>query len=353
MLHSPDTTTPRSGHLRLVSSLPQHPPTLEFLRVRVDRAVVSIPCVGDGSLSPILFAQARPADAALILAILAAAASGSANRMVSGIARRLAGPGLLDLDLDRLAAPLDARLDAWNARTLDSRGYPVLLLHSVTVPVQQARPARVHLTVGLNVEGYREVLGTSTSTRDAETGWHAHLARLRARDLHGVRLIIAQDSPGLQSALGSHFPAVPWQQCQAQVQEAVLARAPQKVQSELHAALRACFDARSLPAARAALDSARSAYGPEAPAALRYLDETFPHVTTALGLPGAHRLRTVRALSPLAADLRHRQAVVGTFPALEALDRLAIAVAMDWETEWAGAGRYTSVAGLLPASKGH
>lgn len=345
----PDAPAPRPHGLHVVPSNSNQPPALDYLKVRVDRAIVSIPRVGDGALSSALFAQASPADAALILAILEAAVTGSANRVVTSIARRLAGPGLLSLDLSALGASLDSRLAVWARRPLDERGYPVLLLYSLPVAVDGTRMARSYVAVGVNREGFREILGTHASSEDTESGWHSFFASLQDRRLRGVHLVVAEDGPGLHSVLPQAFPQARWQQCQAQVQEAVLARAPLDIQHDLHTHLRACFNARSPQTARTAFDRLRETYGGRAPSAVRYLDETFEQATTVLGLPGAHRLRTVRGLSPLAMALRHRQAVVQTFPSLASLTRLMTGVGMELDSDWNRAARYVSLSGFIGA----
>ena len=66
--------------------------------------------------------------------------------------------------------------------------------------------AAVLQAVGVNAEGRREVIGMSVSASEAEAHWRKFFTDLAERGLHGVRLIVSDDHPGMKSDVISSIP---------------------------------------------------------------------------------------------------------------------------------------------------
>ncbi len=77
----------------------------------------------------------------------------------------------------------------------------------------QARDIAVLKAIGVNKEGFREVLGVSCNLSEAEVHWRNFLENLLSGGLKGVELLISDDHSGLRAALRAVLPSVPWQRC--------------------------------------------------------------------------------------------------------------------------------------------
>jgi transposase-like protein len=62
------------------------------------------------------------------------------------------------------------------------------------------------VTVVVNDDGKREVLGVGTGSSEAETFWTYFLRSLADRGLGGVKLLIADDHKGLPAFVGQTAP---------------------------------------------------------------------------------------------------------------------------------------------------
>ena len=69
------------------------------------------------------------------------------------------------------------------------------------------------VAVGVNADGYREVLGVMEGAKEDKESWAAFLRGLKGRGLSGVRLFISDKCLGLVEALGEFYPEVAWQRC--------------------------------------------------------------------------------------------------------------------------------------------
>ena len=69
------------------------------------------------------------------------------------------------------------------------------------------------IAVGINADGYREVLGMMVGDTESEASWGEFFSRLKDRGLHGVDIITSDDHRGLVRAIKQFFCGVTWQRC--------------------------------------------------------------------------------------------------------------------------------------------
>jgi len=69
------------------------------------------------------------------------------------------------------------------------------------------------VAIGVNAEGYREILGICEGAKEDKSGWSAFLRHLVDRGLKGVELIISDACRGLVERIGGFLPDARWQRC--------------------------------------------------------------------------------------------------------------------------------------------
>lgn len=69
----------------------------------------------------------------------------------------------------------------------------------------------VLVAIAVNVDGYREALGTAEGMKEGKTSWVNFFQRLKGRGLDSVRLIVGDKCPGMLEAVGEVFPDVKYQ----------------------------------------------------------------------------------------------------------------------------------------------
>ncbi len=77
----------------------------------------------------------------------------------------------------------------------------------------EVRNVSLLLAIGVNGEGYREILGICEGAKEDKAGWSAFLKHLKERGLNGVRLIISDACIGLAERVAEFFPDAAWQRC--------------------------------------------------------------------------------------------------------------------------------------------
>jgi putative transposase len=169
---------------------------------------------------------------------------------------------------------------------------------------------------------------------------------LKRRGLHGVDLVVSDDHGGLVKAVRVQFQGATWQRCQTHLARNVLDAAPKALHDELHARVRAIFEAPDLETAHTLLDKLVSDYAERAPAAVATLERGFDDATAILALPAAYhkRLRTNNGLERLNEEIRRRERVIRIFPNRESVIRLLGALLSELDEQWTTGHRYVEMA---------
>ncbi len=87
-------------------------------------------------------------------------------------------------------------MEAWLNRPLSDDQYPFLLVDAMYLKVREdgrVRSRGVMIAVGINADGYREVLGMMVGDTESESSWGEFFSRLKDRGLHGVDIITSCD----------------------------------------------------------------------------------------------------------------------------------------------------------------
>jgi putative transposase len=75
----------------------------------------------------------------------------------------------------------------------------------------EVRNVSLLVAIGVNSEGYRDILGICEGAKEDKAGWSAFLKHLKERGLSSVRLIISDACMGLAESAAEFFPDAAWQ----------------------------------------------------------------------------------------------------------------------------------------------
>ena len=115
-----------------------------------------------------------------------------------------------------MAKDLDIQVEAFRSRPLDAGPYTFVAADALVLKVREnGRVVNVHalIAVGVNAEGYREILGIDVTSAEDGAGWLAFFRSLVARGLSGVQLVTSDAHAGLVAAIGATLPGAAWQRC--------------------------------------------------------------------------------------------------------------------------------------------
>jgi putative transposase len=203
---------------------------------------------------------------------------------------------------------------------------------------QEGRIVSVALivAVGVNGDGRREVLGMAIGAAEAETFWTAFLRGLKQRGLAGVKLVVSDAHLGLKAAVAKVLHAS-WQRCRVHFMRNVLAHAGKQGRRVVSAFIATAFAQDDAAAATAQWRQVADQLRPKVPKLAALMDEAEADVLAFMSFPKDHRVK-IHSTNPIErvnGEIKRRTEVVGIFPNEAAIVRLAGAILLEQNDEWA------------------
>jgi transposase-like protein len=214
---------------------------------------------------------------------------------------------------------------------------------------ERYRTLSILVAVGVDQEGFRQVLGVMEGAKEDKESWTAFLRYLKERGLRGVKLFISDKCLGLVESLAEFYPEAAWQRCVVHFYRNVFTVVPKGKLKEVAAMLKAIHAQEDRPSAEAKADAVveklqAMRLGKAAALVRAGVRETLAY----MAFPREHwrSLRTNNPLERVIRELRRRTRVVGSFPDGEsALMLVAARLRHLASTRW-GTRRYLDMSRL-------
>jgi putative transposase len=313
---------------------------------RVGSLELQIPKLRQGSYLPSWLEPRRRAEQALVAVVAEAYVQGVSTRKVEAVVQALGITGISKSEVSRLAASLDAQVEAFRTRRLDAN-YPYLWVDARYEHVREGGRVvsmAVIVAYGVRADGVREVLGVDMGLSEDVTVWRAFFQSLVGRGLQGVQLVISHALAGLKQAIREVFVGAAWQRCRVHFMRNLLARVPKTAAAMVAATVRTSFQQPDRASAQRQLREVCKTLQARFPHAVALLEEAEVEIFTFYDFPTEQRrqIYSTNPLERLNQELKRRSAVVGIFPNRAAVLRLLGALLAEQNDEWLVGRHYFS-----------
>ena len=319
------------------------------LDTRLGRLNLRIPKLRQGSYFPPFLESRKTSEKALVAVIQEAWIGGVSTRKVDELVKAMGLSGISKSSVSRLRADIDERVDAFLNRPLEGE-WPYLWLDATYIKQRQGGrivAVAAIIAVAANTEGRREIVGLHIGPSEAEVFWSDFLKKLRARGLHGVKLVISDAHEGLKAAISRVMNAT-WQRCRVHWMRNAFAHVHKSQQSIVTAALRQIFAQEDAETAHKMFRQIADQFRDRWPRLAAFMDASEHDVLAYMDFPARHRtkLHSTNPLERLNKEVKRRADVVGIFPNEEAIVRLIGAVLLEINDDWVIQSRYMQIEGM-------
>ena len=269
--------------------------------------------------------------------------AGVSVRRVEDITEALWGSKVSPGTISNLNKKAYEHIEEWRSRPL-AEEYPYVQVDGVYLKRSwggEIQNVSVLMAIGVNKEGYREILGAAEGMKEDHESWKNFFVWLKERGLKGVRLIIGDKCLGMLESIPEIFPEACYQRCTVHFYRNVFTVTPRTKMRTVAMMLKAIHAQESKKAAREkAASVAQQLREMKLSAAAQKVEESIEETLTYMDYPTEHwnRIRTNNTTERVNREIKRRTKAIGAFPdgqsaLMLVCARLRHVAASDWESK--------------------
>lgn len=214
-------------------------------------------------------------------------------------------------------------LREWQSRPLDAV-YPIMYLDAIVVKVRtdhQVINKAVHIALGVDVDGFKHVLGMWLQKEEGAKFWFGVLTEIRNRGVRDVLVVCCDGLSGFPDAIETVWPDATVQTCVVHLIRNAMRYVGYGDRKKVAAALKPIYAAPTIDAAADALDTFELEWGDRYPATVKVWRDSWERFTPFLQFDPAIRkvIYTTNAIESLNYQLRKITKTKGHFPTDDAV----------------------------------
>jgi len=289
------------------------------LHTRAGEVTLKVPKLRSQGLDTAIIERYRRRESSVEEALMEMYLAGVSVRRVEDITEALWGTRVSPSTVSDLNKKIYGRIEAWrNAPIAGAHRY--VYLDGIVMKwtwAGEVRNASLLVAIGVNQDGFRDILGICERAREDKAGWSSFLRHLKERGLRGVELIISDACMGLVESVADFYPEAAWQRCVVHWYRNIFSHVPTMKVGEVATMLKAIHAAEDADAARQkAAAVIEKLKGMKLTKAADLVAVTFEETLAYYRFPEERwrRIRTNNPLERLMREIRRRTRVVGAFP---------------------------------------
>ena len=245
--------------------------------------------------------------------------AGVSVRRVEDITEALWGTKVSPGTISNLNQKAYEHIETWRCRPIPGE-YAYVYMDGVYLKRSwgdEIQNVSVLVAIGVDQNGYREILGAAEGMKEDYESWKAFLVWLKERGLKGVRLFIGDKNLGMLETIGEVFPDAKYQRCIVHFYRNVFSAVPKGKMREVAMMLKAIHAQENKKAAREkAKQVTEKLREMKLGKAAQKVEDSIEETLTFMDFPSQHwtRIRTNNMLERVNREIKRRTRAIGAFP---------------------------------------
>jgi len=289
------------------------------LLTRAGEVELKVPRLRSLPLETAIIERYRRRESSVEEALMEMYLAGVSVRRIEDITQALWDTRISAGTVSDLNQELYKRIDAWRNQPIQG-AHPYVYLDGIWLKRswgEEVKNVAVLVAIGVNQDGFREVLGVCEGAREDLESWREFLRHLKTRGLNGVELFVSDKCLGAVEAIGEFYPEAQWQRCVVHFYRNIFTVTPHGKRKEVAAMLKAIHAQEDRGSAKKKAEEVKEKLNRmRLTGAAEKIEASVNETLTYYAFPAEHwtRIRTNNMLERLMREIRRRTRVVGCFP---------------------------------------
>lgn len=289
------------------------------LHTKAGEVTLKVPKLRQLSFETAIIERYKRRESSIEEALIEMYLAGVSVRRVEDITEALWGTKVSPSTISNLNQKVYGHIEAWRNRPIEGET-PYVFLDGIWLKRTwggEVKNVSILVAIGVNRDGYREILGVAEGSKEDKESWMQFLRYLKERGLKGVKLITSDKCSGLVESIPEFYPEAKWQRCVVHFYRNVFTAVPQTKVKEVATMLKAIHAQEDK---KAALEKTQQVLekleGMRLKAARSIVEKGIEETLCFYAFPQEHwrKLRTNNPLERIMKEIRRRTRVIGSFP---------------------------------------
>lgn len=270
--------------------------------------------------------------------ILSLYAKGMTTREIVSLFKEMYDADVSPTLISKVTDAVIERVIEWQSRPLESI-YPIVYLDCIVVKIRQDKQVinkAIYLALGVNLEGYKELLGMWISENEGAKFWLNVMTELQNRGIKDILIACIDGLKGFAEAINAVFPSTKIQLCIVHMVRNSVKYVPWKDYKAVSADLKRIYQSVTEDEALLALKQFAERWDEKYPQISRSWNAHWHNLNTLFSYPSDIRkaIYTTNAIESLNSVVRSAVKKRKLFPSDESAKKVVYLAIMDASKKW-------------------
>ena len=292
----------------------------------------------NGSFEPKIVAKGQTRFTGFDDKIISMYSRGMTTREIEGHLKEIYGIEVSPTLISNVTEAVMDEVKAWQSRPLEEV-YPIVYMDALRVKVRDGGHVQnkaIHVVMGVNMEGRKEILGLWTAQNEGAKQWLQVMTEIQGRGVKDIFIACVDGLKGFPEAIEATFPNAEVQLCIVHMLRASLAYVSWKQRKAVASDLRQVYQSATAMEAELHLDALAKKWDGVCPMVSQTWRRNWERITPFFAYPAEIRkvIYTTNEIESLNMSLRKIIKMRGSFPNDEAAFKLLYLALRNASKKW-------------------